>query len=354
LTSPGKILGPALLCAAIILGLPAQQALAQPQHDGGTLRVRVVDDAGAPIAGAAVTIDGPSPATATTAADGTFSIALERGSYTYVVRRPGFREQRRPAYIIFNRTTAARVVLPREGISERGVALMAPGLEVVTASGFGGTSTTTSSVPTPMTVTSRVEGSSRRTLRVVEAPVFVVMRGARRDGQMTYFAGGGATIGSQTMQAPFAFDNGLRGVSGLVTAGLTVFRQPTSAKSFPDSLSFTFSGRFSALGQDDATGAARLGRSTVDFGLQRFDGAGLYSIRVDRVAYRLGGEVFTYGATIREKSGSTHSRSSLRTTGWRIAAGAEIFVTPQTVFSVGFAGKGGTLRVTLGLRLPLS
>jgi outer membrane receptor for ferrienterochelin and colicins len=86
--------------AVLMLALMFTANVAEAQN--GTLRGRVADAAGAPIANAAVSVQqgGSAVGSATSGADGTYSVSVPAGTYLVSVRRIGFAGQRRDGVVI--------------------------------------------------------------------------------------------------------------------------------------------------------------------------------------------------------------------------------------------------------------
>ncbi|WFE39393.1 S8 family serine peptidase [Micromonospora sp. WMMD998] len=84
---------------------------AAPIGDNGTLAGKVTDAAGAPIAGATVTLTGAADRTLVTGADGTYSSLLPAGDYQVVVAAFGYASRTLTATVTTNTTTTLNVTL---------------------------------------------------------------------------------------------------------------------------------------------------------------------------------------------------------------------------------------------------
>ena len=96
MVSPASRVLSAAALVALLLGIPAM-ALAQNGRIGGTVR----SASGDPVAGVTVRAQGPASGRATTAGDGSYSIAdLSPGSYTVTASLPGLRAQVRQGVVV--------------------------------------------------------------------------------------------------------------------------------------------------------------------------------------------------------------------------------------------------------------
>src|SRR5687767_4418824 len=116
------------LVIAVILCISSTAAFAQNAPVTG----RVTDPQGGAIGGATVTVtaagaDAATPQTATTAADGTYSVSLAPGTHILQVEAPGFQTWIQ-SVVVFNTAQTVDVILPVGGVTES-VTVAAPKLE---------------------------------------------------------------------------------------------------------------------------------------------------------------------------------------------------------------------------------
>src|SRR5689334_18022270 len=96
MVSPASRVLSAAALVALLVGIPGM-ALAQNGRIGGTVR----SASGDPVAGVTVRAQGPASGRATTAGDGSYSIAdLSPGSYTVTASLPGLRAQVRQGVVV--------------------------------------------------------------------------------------------------------------------------------------------------------------------------------------------------------------------------------------------------------------